>query len=280
MSTAALSAHRALEELLEQIVGSPVALTELKRKPGRRRTLRAAGPRRSAIVKMYGSARAPAVAARLAALAGGPAEPRVPEVLLVEPDLRLVVLSDLPGRPLREAALAGDGEVCARAGAVLAAWHRAWGGKTPAAMERQTARRELDILAERAEGASRQIARAVRLLADGLSAEWDCPTVVHRDLYEEQILVGERIALIDLDDAALGPAELDVGNLIAHLELLAMRSGCELSPMVEGLVGGYRGVCADLDPDLLNRCRALTLLRLACIHGEPALLERASAPTR
>jgi hypothetical protein len=35
---------------------------------------------------------------------------------------------------------------------------------------------------------------------------------VHRDLYEEQVLLGERVALIDLDDAALGPPELDIGT--------------------------------------------------------------------
>ena len=45
---------------------------------------------------------------------------------------------------------------------------------------------------------------------------------MHRDLYEEQLLAGERIGLIDLDDAALGPPELDLGNLLGHVELLAL----------------------------------------------------------
>jgi hypothetical protein len=67
--------------VLEEIVGAPLVLEELKRKPGRRRTMRAVGSRRRAIVKAYRSQRAPVVAARLRALAAGPAEPEVPEVL-------------------------------------------------------------------------------------------------------------------------------------------------------------------------------------------------------
>mgnify|MGYP003297699673 CR=1 FL=1 len=33
--------------------------------------------------------------------------------------------------------------------------------------------------------------------------------MVHRDLYEEQVLLGDRVGLIDLDDAALGFREDD-----------------------------------------------------------------------
>jgi len=58
-------------ELLEPILGAPVVLEELKHKPGRRTTSRAVGARRSAIVKVYASERAPIVAARLGALAAG-----------------------------------------------------------------------------------------------------------------------------------------------------------------------------------------------------------------
>jgi len=72
-----------LASCLGRLVGEPLRLSVLKHKPGRRLTLRARGPGGSAIVKRYGSDRAPRVAARVAALAGGPAEPLVPEVLLV-----------------------------------------------------------------------------------------------------------------------------------------------------------------------------------------------------
>ena len=50
---------------LEEIVGAPLELEEVKAKRGRRRTVRAVGPRRRAIVKAYRSERAPVVAARV-----------------------------------------------------------------------------------------------------------------------------------------------------------------------------------------------------------------------
>jgi Ser/Thr protein kinase RdoA (MazF antagonist) len=255
---------------LEEIVGAPVVLEEVKTKPGRRRTLRALGPRRRAIVKAYRSERAPVVAARVRSLAVGPAEPQVPEVLHVDATLRLVVLSEILGPPLREALLGGDLAECARAGAALRRWHAFWLGATPPPLIPHTAERELAILFACADRAQPTIADSVRRAAAGLSEEWPTTTVVHRDLYEEQILLGSTIGLIDLDDAALGPAELDVGNLVAHIELLELRSGRDLGAAVEALLGGYGE--GSLDPALLDRCRRLTLLRLACIHARPELL--------
>jgi hypothetical protein len=256
-----------LRDLLDGLLGGPVALEELKHRAGRRRTLRAIGARRNAIVKVYASERAPTVGARLAALGAGPGEPRVPEVLAVEPALRAVVLSEVPGRPLRAALLSGDGQACRRAGAALGAWHRFWHSRTPAALRRHTIERELQILGEHAKGATSAVASAVRSASASLSQPWPFSTVVHRDLYEEQILIGGRIGMIDLDDAALGPAELDVGNLLAHIELLALRSGRDLNSMTEQLLAGYASSGPSLDFELLNRCRRLTRLRLACIHG-------------
>ena len=263
-------------ELLEPVLGAPVSLEQLKHKPGRRTTFRARGARRDAIVKVYASNRAPTVAARIASLAGGPAEVEIPEVLLCEPAQHLVALSEVPGVPLREALLAGDAETCERAGSALGAWHRAWAGTRPDPLVVHTAKRELEILTERAATAPPEIARLVRAgvpsLVDG---GWAAATVVHRDLYEEQIMVADRIGLIDLDDSALGPPELDIGNLLGHIDLLELRSGHDLSTVTERLLAGYRRNGPSLDPVLLARCRGLTLLRLACIHADASLVERA-----
>lgn len=264
--------------VLEGIVGAPLVLEELKRKPGRRRTLRAVGPRRRAIVKAYRSERAPVVAARLRALAAGPTEPEVPEVLHEDRSLRLVVLSEIAGAPLREAFLDDDLPQCRRAGAALGAWHGFWLGAAPPPLAPYTRERELEILLRWADRADPAIAERVRDAAPSLSAEWPLATVVHRDLYEEQIILGERVALIDLDDAALGPAELDVGNLLAHGELLGSRRNQDLGAGVQAFRTGYAATGPPLDESLVDRCRRLTLLRLACIHGEAALLERAEAP--
>jgi hypothetical protein len=267
----------AVSSRLEALLGRPVGLEVLKLKPGRRLTLAARGRRGRAVVKVYGSQRAAIVAARVGALAAGPAEPAVPRVLLVEPALNLVVLSWLPGTALRGALLAGDGQACRRAGAALGAWHRSWWGLDPAALTPHSLERELEILHAASRRSTWDGARAAVAHAEKVSRPWAPRTVVHRDLYEEQVLLDRRVGLIDVDDAALGPPELDVGNLAAHVELLGLRAGRNLARSIDMLVTGYEGEGPELEPDLLDGCRRLTLLRLACIHAEPRLAELAAA---
>ena len=267
-------------ELLEPVLGAPVQFEVLKHKPGRRTTSRAVGSRRSAIVKVYASERAPVVAARLSALAAGPAEPVVPEVLLCDPEAHLVALSEVPGVPLRESIVAGDLATCARAGAAIGGWHRAWEGARPGALALHTLDRELEILEARIDRSPPEIGEAVRAALPAVVPDaWDDRTVVHRDLYEEQVMVAEQIGLIDLDDAALGPPELDVGNLLAHLDLLALKTSTDLAAAEEALLEGYHRSRPALDAELLTQCRALTALRLACIHENLALLDTLAAPS-
>jgi Ser/Thr protein kinase RdoA (MazF antagonist) len=264
-----------LKGIVERYTGAPAVFEELKHKPGRRLTLRARGPRGSVIVKLYRSNRVDIVAGRISALADGPGDPEVPAVLAVDPAERLLVLSDVPGIPLREAVLASDESRCHKAGAAIAAWHQAWAGRKPAALREHTIELELDVLADHAGFAAREIGLGVAAELPALREEWTPVTVVHRDLYEEQVLLGERVGLIDLDDAALGPPELDVGNLLAHLDLLELRTGHTLERGKDAFLDGYANG-GPLDLHLLERCRTLARLRLACIHGEARLL----APAR
>ena len=257
--------------IVERCVGGPAVFEELKHKPGRRLTLRARGPLRSVIVKLYRSDRASVVAERISALAAGPTEPLLPHVLAVDVTERLLVLSDLPGAPLREAVLAFDDARCHKAGAALAGWHRAWAGKRPTALREHTIEAELNALLDRAALAPREIGLGVAAALPELRGQWMAETVVHRDLYEEQILFSDRVGLIDLDDAALGPPELDIGNLLAHLDLLELSSGRILAGPKQALLDGY-AIHGELDPDLLRRCHRLTQLRLACIHEEHRLV--------
>ena len=101
--------------------------------------------------------------------------------------------------------------------------------------------------------------------------EWPALTVVHRGLDEEQILLDDTVGLIDLDDAAIGPPELDVGNLCAHLDHLARRYGRNLDGMQHSFLDGYLSSGPPLDLHLLLTCRSLSLLRLACVHRDPEL---------
>jgi Phosphotransferase enzyme family len=249
---------------LERIVGSPVELEELAHRPGHRRILRASGPTRTATT----------VADRVGALGAVPPGVAVPRLLLSDPVLRMVVVSEVPGEQLTGAILDGDVAACRCAGAAIGSWHRSWRGRTPEALRPHGADRELAMLHRCAEAVSPRIAEAVRSAARDLGEPWTCSTVVHRDLTDARILIGERVGLIGLDYAALGPPELDVGNLLAHVDLLSLRSGRDLAATREEIVLGYEGFGENLDDELLDRCRRLARLRLACIHAEPRLTHR------
>ena len=253
-------------EQLEPVVGAPVRLELLKKKAGRRSTYRAHGSRRTAIVKLYESDRAGAVARRVSSLGQGPYEPRVPDVWAEMDDM--LVLSEIKGRPLRASVLAGDESACHRAGTVLGFWHWYWRDRPPEALARHTLAGELELLRRESEQAPEPIVDAVAFALKAVEndEEWPAATVIHRDLYEEQVMLGDEVGLIDLDDAAIGPPELDVGNLCAHLEFLARRYGRNLDAMQRAFLNGYLSSGAPVELPLLLTCRSLSLLRLACIH--------------
>jgi len=270
---------RAPDDLLAALVGLPLSLETLKDKPGRRRTSRATGPAGSAIVKVYASGRAPVVAARIGALHDGPSEPVLPRVLLCDEARHLVALTEVPGRSFREALLAGDPDAATRVGRALGRWHAAYRDRVPAVLHPHSAEREVQTLLDRCSTAPQPIADVVRRVAPALSAPWPARTVVHRDLYEEQIVLADKVGLLDLDDAAAGPAELDLGNLLAHLALLSQRQPVDVGPAVVHLMQAYAEQ-APVDVALLERCRALSLLRLACLHAEPLLFDDLSWPAQ
>ena len=181
----------------------------------------------------------------------------------------MVVLSEVPGRPLADAVVEGDLDTCTRAGAALGRWHRAWWERTPPGFRPHGVRDELATLSERAVHGPAVVARAVSDLPGPARREWPCPTVVHRDLYEEQIMVGDRVGLIDLDDAAAGPPELDLGNLFAHVGLLGRRRGLDVAQATQAIRTGYETSGPALDELRVDQCRYLSELRLAAIHGRP-----------
>ena len=265
---------------LERIVGSPVELEQLAHRPGRRRTLRASGSVRTAIVNLYASDRSATVAQRVDAASVVPPGVAVPRLLLSDPVLHMVVVSEVQGEPFTAALLDRDTGVCRCAGAAIGRWHRSWRGRAPSPLRPHGADRELAILNRCADCAPPRLAEAVRRAAADLAEPWASTTVVHRDLTDERILVGDRIGLIGLDYAALGPPELDVGNLLAHVDLLSLRSGRDLAEVREEIVLGYEGFGENLDEELLDRCRRLARLRLACIHDEPRLTHRPNNQSR
>ncbi len=208
------------------------------------------------------------------ARAMGPAV-QVPRALAYLPDVKLLLLSSLPGGPLESRLLAGD-ELPARAmAAALAALHGSGLElEREHSLERELSqlRRRVITLAEaRTELASTMVPLLDRLERElePWAARWRRQPV-HRDCYHEQFLWGsEGLAALDFDDAAMSDPCLDAGNLLAHLELLALQH-----PRAATRVGRARAAfehrlgSSELHyPEpLLVRMEAATLLRLVTIH--------------
>lgn len=257
------------------IVGTPTRIDVLKAKPGRRCTWRITGPRGSAIAKAYTSDRAVAVATKVASLDLSQTDPIgqnviTPQVLAVEPDLRLLIVSDLPGTPWSDRFNHPEDSIHFGIGSALARWHHQWRNETPLGLKPHTSELEWAALQRQADRVAEPTRSQLLNKAAQLIDPWAHTTVVHRDLYEEQILYspGTGVSLIDLDDSALGPAELDVGNILAHLDLAHIRNPAgRVDRIIDEFLDGYITE-APLDAELLARCRALTTLRLCCLHKD------------
>jgi streptomycin 6-kinase len=105
-------------------------------------------------------------------------------------------------------------------------------------------------------------AQLARRLVDGRSEVR--PT--HGDFYAKQVLVsGDQVAFLDLDDAAMDEAEIDLGNFIAHLELEALRGRLTPSQVAEAsdaFVEGYASLAGSLNLERIRIHTAAALFRL------------------
>ena len=265
--------------LLAELYREPVAArtVELVRhRPGRRCTLRyelsIGGRRERVYAKTYASGRAPRAHAALAAVAaaGRGTAVSIPEPVGCIPRLRLVVQREVRGKPATSRLLAGDEALAAQVASVLHALHAC-----PAALvSTHSSDDELRILSGRLLELPRRLFPVARacfdVAADAMRRSGWRLRPVHRDLYPEQVLVeGDRLALVDLDDAALSEPAVDVANFLAHLRLLSLDEPRSIEPL-EAVAAAFESRYAlldpDLDPALVRVLEATTLLRLAPIH--------------
>jgi aminoglycoside phosphotransferase (APT) family kinase protein len=125
-------------------------------------------------------------------------------------------------------------------------------------------------LAKASEGCPALASRLAELRADAnLLATRLAPVpnvLLHRDFYFDQLLIdGERVWLLDLDCAALGDPAVDLGNFLAHLIEYGMRrfgDGRALQRHMDSFIDGYAKVREPGDSD---RIEILTLISL-CRH--------------
>jgi aminoglycoside phosphotransferase (APT) family kinase protein len=106
---------------------------------------------------------------------------------------------------------------------------------------------------------------AYRALLDGTPG----PTgLLHRDLHDKQVLVGPTIGLLDLDTLAQGERAVDLGNILAHLDLRTAQG--LLSPEQAALAAAAFLAGVQADAATLARVpayRAVAGLRLTGLYA-------------
>ena len=244
----------------------------LRHLPGRRIAVLAELDGRTVVVKVFASPRARGNARRLLSLAATPVAGLVPAVVGCDHSGHVlavgyrdgVIPDDLPdtvyarhfsavGRALRHLHDSG------------ADLDRAWGRDEEVA---QLVRRRVPATA----GLVRHLEASTQWLRSA-------PMVPsHRDFHPRQVVVtaDDAIALIDLDDAAMAPRGLDVGNMVAHLvreRLTGRRPAAVAEAATAAFLEGYGG-SDDLGAATLEAWTTLSLVRLAALaetrHQDPA----------
>jgi len=237
----------------------------LRHLPGRRATTMVRSEAGPAVLKLFATSRARGGHRRLAAFGETAAADLVPRALGHRKG-HLALVEFVPGTPLVD--LVGDEPVrsCAVAGLALRRLHasgadlgRTWGPDDEIDQLRRTAGPVTRHGVEQAARWARPGARAV------------VPS--HRDCHPAQVIrTASGVRFIDLDDCAMAPPALDVGNFVAHLQMeghLGRWSREVAGAAAAAFMEGYGS-----EPDGLAWWNLVSLARLAALaetrHGWPS----------
>lgn len=184
----------------------------------------------------------------------------VPRLIGASPRHHAVASEWLEGKPANPDPLSAG-----RIGAALAALHRQDAPQLSplTAGDQQAGARAIAeafgaLLPDLADRALALAQRIAPLLDRGSQA-----VPLHGDCHLEQILdLGTKIALVDFDEAARGPAAWDLGNLLAHLQV-GGTAAADLGAFRAALLDGYRCAGGIVGASDLAAQTALALLRLA-----------------
>ncbi len=228
--------------------------------------------------RLFGKLQRPAALARLEAVQTAlAATAAAPALALPSGGVRrwrLQLFDPLPGSELDRLLAGPAAERGVRlAAGVLAALHCS-GARLPATHDRRAELavidRWLDCAAPALAGCAAELAELQRWLTGTAAALPAGPAVpAHRDFHPGQLLVtAERAALLDLDTAAAAEPELDLGNFLAHLDLLEARGGARRPERLgAGFLEEYRRTAPlPVDTGRLAWYRAAALVRLACVY--------------
>lgn len=200
---------------------------------------------------------------------------RLPDPVAFLPNLKLLLQRSVPGQPAESALLDGDQNLATR---IATAFHRLHASGIDLG-RRHDLGKELAPLPGRVEdirdGDSSLLPLALECLGaietTTLAADWPWRwRPVHRDAYHDQVLIDDgRLAILDLDDAAMSEPAIDIANFVAHLHLLGIQRHDDsraLADVIDAFLNQSLRLDPDLDPNLLRFLQAVTLLRLAGIH--------------
>jgi Ser/Thr protein kinase RdoA (MazF antagonist) len=233
------------------------------------------------VLKVFASPRARGNHRRLRQLAATSASSIVPRSIGTDPSGHVHLIHYQPGRDLQEqpdASFVSGTEATGRllrrlhdCGAVL---DRTWDWQD-----------ELEQLAKQAPLGTIE---HVRMLQTNLP-DLDGGDIVcgHRDCHPKQIVLDAtaRAHWIDLDDSAMAPRALDLGNMLAHLRQELLRGARDADVVFaaeRAFLHGY-GPTPDLSAPALEAWRSAALLRLAGLaatrRADPQLVARLLTPT-
>jgi aminoglycoside phosphotransferase (APT) family kinase protein len=108
------------------------------------------------------------------------------------------------------------------------------------------------------------LGKQAREVSDGLSRALiteNAPHVaIHGDFHLEQLIdAGDRIGIVDLDEARYGAAAWDLGNIIGHMQV----HGDPSEPFGEALLSGYRATGGQVTDNEVRLQTALSIFQLA-----------------
>ena len=66
--------------------------------------------------------------------------------------------------------------------------------------------------------------RLAGLLGDTVPAPVSAPVPIHKDFHYQHVITGDRVGVVDVDEARMGDPLFDVGHFLANLALLARRN--------------------------------------------------------
>ncbi|HEX4982707.1 MAG TPA: phosphotransferase, partial [Ilumatobacteraceae bacterium] len=193
-----------------------------------------------AVLKVFASPRARGNDRRLAALAVSSANHLVPRSLGVDHGGHVSLISWSPGTVYDELSDTAFIAAAPAVGAALSRLHRCG-----VVVDREwTVEKELAQLVRRATTCNRPLIDSMIADTDAIATVRNAPLVTsHRDCHPRQVVFDSgRPSWIDLDDCAMAPAGLDVGNFVAHLRrdaAIERRTADVTDAATEGFCRGY-----------------------------------------